>query len=1292
MPNNWTEEQQRAIEERGKDILVAAAAGSGKTAVLVERIIRMITNTDNPMNIDELLVVTFTKAAAAEMRERIREALENEMFKDPDNTHIRRQLALIHRAAIMTLHSFCKVVIQRHYQSIDLDPGFRIANETEAALIRQDVLETLLEERYETMTVGDSFWQLVEWFGGERDDEALFKLILQLYEASRSHPNPDAWLRQMADMFEGPAMGNLWFKSLLKDVQLELRSIQALIKEAIHLATSPGGPLPYLDNLQNELAHIESFEKAAYSSWEDLYESLQVNVFDRLKPCKKDSFDEGMIARVKEKREAAKKALEKLKDELFKRTPEQFRYELSRMAPVMRGLAELVITFAKKYQAVKKDKNLLDFSDLEHYCLKVLAVEDGTGGFAPSPAALSYQKQFQEVLIDEYQDTNRVQEAILNLICRHDPGNRFMVGDVKQSIYRFRLAEPGLFLEKYNRFPKDGSGDALRIDLSRNFRSRREIVNAVNFVFRQIMSEQVGEVPYDSDAELVYGANYPEELTETTDYSAELILIDRDKNQTDGPSIFDELEEGDKAGQYLNDEMEDLEPARLEAKAVAQQIKKLMGHYGDERFRVFDKKLGDLRPITYRDIVVLMRSPQTSAPVFIEELKLQGIPAYAELSTGYFTATEVETMLSLLHVIDNPYQDIPLAAVLRSPIVGLTAEELAQIRSAYRRGDFYEAVLKYVGEKLPSELFLEDEAMTEAAAASELLPSVHPRETNGLVEKLNKFLKRLDEWRTDAREGSLADLIWRIYRETHYYDFVGGLPGGTQRQANLKALYDRARQFEATSFRGLFRFLRFIERMKEAGSDLGTAKALGEQEDVVRVMSIHKSKGLEFPVVFVAGLGKPFNQQDLNGQFLIHKDLGFGPKYVDTDLRVAYPSLSHLALKRRLRMEMLAEEMRVLYVALTRSREKLYLVGAVRQLEKQIQTWSKHVEHVDWLLPDHELAKSTCYLDWIGPALIRHPDAVILRNMTGYGYVEPLKDESRWKVHVLDPTLSDANRCSNDAVDAGERDVVMGQILTLQPISKSSPLKEEIVNRLNWEYPMAAGAMIFSKTSVTELKRIGEISPLIRNPLFGDGWEPQTLRSIQNSHEFKIGSRRPRFLVGKETLTAAERGTVYHLVMQNLPITKGVMDAQTIQDAIQDMVGKRLITSKQAEVVDISQIAQFFKHGIGRRILSARNVMREVPFSYGLKASDIYPDVDGEIGEETILIQGVIDCLFEEDEGLVLLDYKTDSTKKASPEDLAEKYRLQVDLYSRAIEESWNRAIVKKYLYFFDGGVLIEMT
>jgi ATP-dependent helicase/nuclease subunit A len=737
------------------------------------------------------------------------------------------------------------------------------------------------------------------------------------------------------------------------------------------------------------------------------------------------------------------------------------------MAPLLHVLVDLIVDFGERYQAAKAAKGLIDFADLEHYCLQILSAPGSMPGeLYPSEAAQAYRKQFAEVLLDEYQDTNRVQEAIVELISTAKPGNRFMVGDVKQSIYRFRLAEPGLFLEKYKAYRSNkestsaGEMNGGRIDLARNFRSRLQVVDAVNFIFKQMMNETVGEIAYDARAELVYGAGYPPSLS---DCSVEMLIIDRAKDGADKSDAF--MEESEENSEEFNAEStenvtdpaleaEELETAQLEARTIALQIKGLLGAENQEAFQVFDKRTGGNRPATYRDIVILLRATQAWSPIIIDELKKQGIPAYAELSTGYFSATEVETMLSLLKVIDNPYQDVPLAAVLRSPMVGLTAEDLAQIRVADKSVAFYESVLRTAGQNTQNE-------------------------NDELSMKLTVFLEQLEQWRNDARQGSLADLIWSIFRQTGYYDFAGGLPGGMQRQANLRALYDRARQYESTSLRGLFRFLRFIERMKESGGDLGTARALGEQEDVVRIMSIHKSKGLEFPVVFVAGMAKMFNQRDLNEAFLLHKELGFGPRFVDTTLRVSYPTLPSLAIKKRLKLELLAEEMRVLYVALTRAREKLYLLGTVKSLDKLLRGWGRHLSREAWYLPDFELAKAKSYLDWVGPALLRHPDAALWRERLGISDISSdvrlLRDSSQWKLSVITPESLQQLDVLEDAAFEPDQDRFMA-IQQREVVTTSGKWKDALDERLSWQYDFPDAPKHFAKTTVSEMKRLSEVN------------------------------------------------------------------------------------------------------------------------------------------------------------------------------------------------------------------------
>ncbi|NEW05192.1 helicase-exonuclease AddAB subunit AddA [Paenibacillus sp. SYP-B3998] len=1325
--STWTDDQWDAITLSGQNMLVAAAAGSGKTAVLVERIIRRISNEWEPIDVDRLLVATFTKAAASEMKHRIRDALEKELTKQPNSQHLRKQLALMGRASITTLHSFCLEVVQRYFSLIRLDPGFRIANETEAELLRQDLLGEMLEQYYAESEEGSAFWRLVDSFSGERNDDAIMQLIQKLYDVSRSHPWPEHWLRSTASLFGPPAWKDeqltdeelsvlqealpyvaaaaapvdysIWEKSLVRDLSLELEGAADLLRQAQQLAELPGGPAPYLDNLRDDLLLVENLRETTDYPWSVLYMGFQTVEFGKLKACKGDDYDKELQEEVKELRNRAKEQVNKIKEELFGRTPEQFGREIAELAPVLHTLVDLVVDFGKRYQAAKAVKGLIDFADLEHYCLQILAAPGSTPEeLYPSEAALAYRKQYVEVLLDEYQDTNRVQEAIVSLIANSKPGNRFMVGDVKQSIYRFRLAEPGLFLEKYKAYRSNneeassqqltsqsvGSGEGGRIDLARNFRSRIQVVDAVNFLFKQIMNETVGEIEYDKRAELVYGAGYP---APASDCSVEMLIVDRSTDVPDKTEAFDgdsedlENNEAEYAGEgapILMDpiqEAQELETAQLEARTIARHIRHLLGDGGtQEPFQAFDKRTGGTRPVTYRDIVILLRATQQWAPVIIEELKLQGIPAYADLSTGYFSATEVEVMLSLLKVIDNPYQDVPLAAVLRSPVVQLTAEELAQVRVTDKSLPFYEAVLQFV----------RDEEKRDKASCSKLL-----------LDKLTHFLKLLEQWRHEARQGSLADLIWQIYKLTGYYDFAGGLPGGMQRQANLRALYDRARQYESTSLRGLFRFLRFIERMKESGGDLGTARALGEQEDVVRIMSIHKSKGLEFPVVFVAGMAKMFNQRDLNDSFLLHKELGFGPRFVDTVLRVSYPTLPSLAIKRRMKLELLAEEMRVLYVALTRAREKLYLLGTVKSLDKLLRQWGRNLSRTAWYLPDFELAKAKSYLDWVGPALLRHPDATMWRERLGISDASPevrlLQDNSEWKLTVLTPQSLQRDETAEFSDPVPDEDKLEA-IRSGQPVTTGGSWKEWLQGRLSWSYEHPDAPKQFAKTTVSELKRLSEQNRLTGELEYRTS-DDGTLLINPSTEAFSKSStsiwRRPRFM--EETkLTAAEKGTVVHAVMQNLSLASMPTEA-SINQTLDDMMNKQTLTLQQREVVHIPVILSFFQTDVGRRMVQAANVQREVPFSYGLPASEVYAGTDRSTTSETVLIQGIIDCLFEDEQGLVLVDYKTDAVKGSSAEELRDRYEKQITLYTRAVEHIWKRPLTGKYLYFFDGANLLEM-
>lgn len=798
-----------------------------------------------------------------------------------------------------------------------------------------------------------------------------------------------------------------------------------------------------------------------------------------------------------------------------------------------------------------------------------------------------------------------------------------------------------MFLGKYNRFTADGSSFGLRIDLAKNFRSRKEVLEGTNFLFKQIMGAKVGEINYDEAAELRLGAPYPEQEL----YPIELMLID----QTGGTEETKETEVSDEDTEDSLDPAE-LEASQLEARVMAAKIKELVNGGAP----VYNPKVKSERPLMYRDIVILLRS-MNWAPQIMEEFKQQGIPIYANLSTGYFEATEVAIMLSLLRVIDNPVQDIPLASVLRSPIVGLNEEEMAKIRIQHKKGSYWEAVSSYYHSR---KLRAEDE----------------------LDSKLIPFYENLEEWRSLARQGALSELIWQLYRDTKFYDYVGGLPGGKQRQANLRALYDRARQYEETSFRGLFRFLRFIERMRERGSDLGAARALGEQEDVVRIMTIHSSKGLEFPVVFIAGLAKGFNMRDLSKAYLLDKEYGFAARYVNPEKRITYPSLPQLAFKRKKKMELLAEEMRVLYVALTRAKEKLYLLGSVKNAEKRIEQWQDSAANQEWLLKDFERASARCFLDWIGPSLVRHND---FKKQAAEGMSESLSSEeislhpSAWKISKL--TAEEIKQ--QGATVKAEEDHYLQKVQQSESVPVQSPLASEVAARFSWKYSHEDASTHRSKQSVSEIKRQRE---------FSDEYSGTDLvRSFK-----KAITTRPRFMQEK-SLTPAERGTALHLVMQHVDLTKPV-NQETIAQQLEKMMEVELLTEEQKQVIDPNLIVKFFESGLGKRMLQAQNIQREVPFTFSMNANEIYPAWKGE--NEPVFIQGVIDCIFEDEGGLVLVDYKSDGITDRfkggfdqAKSVLADRYRIQIQLYAKAVEQIWKKKVNERYLFFFDGAHLLKI-
>ncbi|NLW17027.1 MAG: helicase-exonuclease AddAB subunit AddA [Firmicutes bacterium] len=1205
MSNKWTPQQWQAITTRGTNLLVAAGAGAGKTAVLVERIIRRITDPRAPINVDQLLVVTFTNAAAAEMRERIGGALTEAVANNPEDERLARQLALLGRASIATLHSFCLDLLRQYFYRVGLDPAFRVADATEAELLRIDVLEQLLEEKYQTED--ETFLHLVDAYGGSHDDGRLQEIILQLDKLASSQPDPEAWLEQLPQILQDKEVFQDWLGQLGRLVKEELLAARNALRSALAIASQPDGPEQYIDCLQQELLQVEYvLDSVPDYAWDELRQQVRTIAFARL-PSKRGG-DKVLREQAKQAREEAKKCLQKLEGILLAQSEAELVDGLAAVVPAMELLCQLVCHFRHRFAQAKQQKGLVDFNDLEHLALRILR----EGG------AVEVRQRYAEILVDEYQDINGVQEAILQLVA--DPEGKsnqlFMVGDVKQSIYRFRLADPTLFLHKYKTYgeqPQLGR----RIDLAHNFRSRPSVLAAVNFLFRQLMTETVGELAYDTSAELVAGANYPE-AEGTLTPQVEVMLLER---STGAASTDDE-----------EDPLAELYATSREARCVAQAIRRLVE---EERPRVWDKQLQAYRPLAYRDIVILLRVTQGRANTYLEQLRQLEVPAYAELGSGYFQATEVQTMLSLLQIIDNPRQDIPLAAVLRSPLVGLSGAELAQIRLARPQESFYEAVLEASSQR------------------------------DRLGEKLRQFLADLDRWREEARRKNLSELIWQIYRDTGYFRQVGAMPGGAQRQANLRALHDRARQYEQTSFRGLFRFLRFIERLQAEEGDLGTAPALGENDDVVRIMSVHKSKGLEFPVVFVGGMGNQFNLRDLQRDLLVHKELGLGPMAVDLENRVKYPTLPRLLIEQRLLLESLSEELRVLYVALTRAREKLYLVGAVRNRDRTIEKWLETAalpRNSQGALPDHALVQARRFLDWVGPALVGHPDVASSLGVESHPRCQ--KDPSRWRLHLIAPA---------DLTDSASSEPESPELASLARY-QALPDKgwsQAVAERLSWEYPYAHLQGKHIKVTVSELKRRFETHVEEAAPI---RWQ-------------RPPSLRPAFLQQQAGPTPTELGTAIHLLLQHVDLQQAPTLAY-LEQLQANMVANELLSPEMAAHIDLDLVIGFLESELGHRLRQADQVWRELPFSLRLPASELYGP---EAAEEQVFVQGIVDSVMREGEQAVLIDFKSDQVTKDTIDKVAAAYRVQMEFYGRAITTLLGLPVKERYLYFLRLGQAVRI-
>lgn len=1266
--NKWTDEQKEAINSRNCNLLVAAGAGAGKTAVLVERIIKRIMDENDPVDIDTLLVVTFTNAAAAEMRERIGEAISKELDKNPENRRLQTQLTLLNKSNIMTIHSFCLQVIRNNFHCIDLDPNFRIADETEGILLKSEVLEELFDDMYKEDNVTDDFLELVDAFGG-KDDKKVQNIILNIYRFSESSPWPEKWLRDSAEQFNLDESLNFgetkWAKILMEDVNIELQGYKNKLEKAIEIIKDSPGLEYYLPVFLEDLGNIKDLVEA--KNFHELTGKFINIEFSKLPIKKNKDVDTNVKEHVKKQRDEVKKKITELKEGIFLNLSSNNK-DLKYMYPMMKCLSNLVSEFQRRYSAKKRERLIIDFNDIEHFALNILTEADSNGYIKPSGAALEYRKKFEEVFVDEYQDSNLVQEVLLNMAARIDvtgkwsldkeyksvcnqeetniienthnseAQNMFMVGDVKQSIYKFRQAKPELFLEKYNNYSEERGRKNRRIKLFRNFRSREEIINGVNFIFKQIMSESIGELNYNSEEELIPSADYPIDKEESQDsiYGGKIQVDIIEKNKTDiSQQDMDEEQRED-----MEDE-EILDNIQLEARLVANRINAIINGSNGMRMKVYDKSAGEYRFAQYKDIVILMRATENYSQTFTEELTKENIPVFADTNSGYFETIEVKTMISLLQIIDNPYQDIPLLSVLRSPISFLSAEELIDVRNVNFDKSIYENMLAICNE----ENLCSDE----------------------LKNKVSSFISRLKLWRNASLHTGLDEFIWRLYTETGYYGFIGALPGGMQRQANLRILFQRAKEFEKTSFKGLFNFVNFIDKLKKNSGDMGSAKILGENENVVRIMSIHKSKGLEFPVVILAGCGKRFNFMDLNSSLLLHQDLGYGPDFIDIERRVSYPTIYKSIMRKKIKLEVLAEEMRILYVAFTRAKEKLIITGMINNVEEKCSQWASISYSGEEKISEYGIVNSKCYLDWIGLALVRHSDGLVLRSKGGKSDFKYLiDDKSKWNIKIWNK-----EQFLNTVESPDEEEPVENQLENLLEV-KNEIYWDEVNRRLKWQYKYEKSSNIPAKLSVSEIKRRFQVI------------DDTDSRNLISPIEF----RKPDFLEDRKKFTASERGTILHLVMQHLNIHK-VSSREEIQQQLLHLINKQFITEEQSKIVNIDNIYKFYQSDIGKRIKKSIKIYREQPFYIKVPSIVLYNDLEEEIYKnEEILIQGIIDCCFEENDDLVLLDYKTDYVE--DEQQIIEKYRVQIQYYAKALERITGKTVKEKYIYLFYNGSLIS--
>ncbi len=1169
----WTDAQQAAISSRDSNVLVAAAAGSGKTAVLVERVLQMVTQGERSTDIDRLLVVTFTELAAHEMKRRIAEALAKALAGNPLDQRLRRQMLLLNRASISTLHAFCSRVLRRFFYVLDIDPEFRVIDAQEAQMARRDALERVYLRQLESPTA-QQFKRLLERVGGSL--EALTKAILPLYDFARSQPHPMEWLKDAAC-----GMKSAWVEQNANTALFWIDAANRSLELACALSRRPDGPHVYAECLEGDCAMVRAAEEALQTlvahevcedTWNSAVSSLNVK-WQRLPAARQQSVlkEEAKRLRDSAKDSFAKAALVMGKTD-WRRTLEEHATTI----PDLEQIVSTLLLFDDEYSRQKAASGVLDFADLEQKCLEALSRDD---------VATEVSAQFDEVMVDECQDISPVQEAIIELVSRRrdESQSLYMVGDVKQSIYRFRLAEPRLFMRRYGRYTSNPHDDSpgLRLCLNTNFRSTERIIDAVNLLFGRLMKEGPAEIAYDEDARLVAhipGGEVPE---------AYFIDLDETENDSDDEDYRENVE--------------------IEAQFVAERIAEMLGRNNAEPALVYDASEDRMRAVRESDIAVLLRATQNAAGVFWEQLRKQRIAAEAELDSSYFEASEVQVLLALLQAIDNPRQDIPLAAVLRSPIGGFDAADMADIR-VHSPGAYFDALCK--------------------AAISR----------TELGEKCSAFLRRLDMWRTTARRLPVASLLESILEETKYDLIVRAGSEGRRRAANIAVLVERARQHDASGRPGLFRFLRFLERLRQSGEHLGSASSEDGLRGV-RIMSVHKSKGLEFPVVFACGLGRKFNRRDAQREIMYHRELGLAISVCDTENRLKYPSVGYSAIADRTLQESLAEEIRVLYVALTRARQRLILTGVCSGLSRKLERWRSMAEDA----PSHkDMLIANSFLDLLGPVLIGASAEVI--QLTVCSTPEPSNSEHSTQLPVAASVEESFRQDADSYVD-------------------------ELRRRLKWNYPYRAMETIAAKLTASLAWRLSDGSEqLVESSL----WPRPRRRRIYDP---------------------AEVGTAVHLVLQQIDLSR-LLDSDDIEAQIVSMVMRGYISEKQSQMVDVSMLERFLRSPVGLMMRdSADTVEREVVFTMCVPAEDLHPTVRAKPGcTDGIIVQGVIDCLVRTAQGYVIIDYKTDNLSGAEAETHTARYLPQISLYARAVRELRDSPVASAYLCFLVPGTQIELS